>query len=162
MNRRHFLKTTALTSGTSTFLSAASAEDSARSQPKLQIRVARPTDKLTEVTRFYCDALGLPVIGHFENHAGYTGIMLGMPDERFHLEFTHNDSGSPCPAPTKDNLLVFYMPNIQEYLDAVNRLERNGHTAVEPENPYWKAHSKTFEDPDGWRVVLYHGEAFER
>ncbi|WP_425293855.1 hypothetical protein [Microvirga pakistanensis] len=24
----------------------------------------------------------------------------------------------------------------------------------EPENPYWLGQSVTFEDPDGWRVVL--------
>jgi catechol 2,3-dioxygenase-like lactoylglutathione lyase family enzyme len=161
MDRRRFLETTAL-SGASSFLTTSRAEDFAQSHRKLQIRIARPTDRLPEVTSFYRDGLGLPVIGHFENHAGYTGIMFGMPEERLHLEFTHNDTGSPCPAPTKDNLLVFYMPNAQDHLDAVQRLEQIGHTAVEPENPYWKAYSKTFEDPDGWRVVLYHGEAFAR
>jgi hypothetical protein len=31
---------------------------------------------------------------------------------------------------------------------------------VEPENPYWTGTSHTFEDPDGWRVVLYYGHAF--
>ena len=36
----------------------------------IQIRVARPTDELQQVLAFYRDALGLPVIGHFENHAG--------------------------------------------------------------------------------------------
>ena len=25
---------------------------------------------------------------------------------------------------------------------------------VEPENPYWKDKSETYEDPDGWRVIL--------
>jgi hypothetical protein len=25
---------------------------------------------------------------------------------------------------------------------------------IEPENPYWNTNSITFEDPDGWRVVL--------
>jgi hypothetical protein len=28
-----------------------------------------------------------------------------------------------------------------------------GHDPVEPENPYWRD-DLTFEDPDGWRVVL--------
>ena len=35
--------------------------------------------------------------------------MFGLPDEEYHLEFTRHIDGSPCPAPTKDNLLVFYM-----------------------------------------------------
>jgi hypothetical protein len=34
------------------------------------------------------------------------------------------------------------------------RLEALGHRPVEPENPYWRDKSVTFEDPDGWRVVL--------
>ena len=35
----------------------------------------------------------MPIICHFERHAGYSGVMLGMPNERFHLEFTHADTG---------------------------------------------------------------------
>ena len=126
----------------------------------LQIRFARPTDKLSELVSFYRDGLGMPVIDHFENHAGYSGVMLGMPNAQVHLEFTHAEAGSPCPAPTKDNLLVIYMPDTQMYTDALKRMRDQGHLPVEPENPYWRNTSETFEDPDGWRVVLYHGEAF--
>jgi catechol 2,3-dioxygenase-like lactoylglutathione lyase family enzyme len=126
----------------------------------LQIRFARPTDKLEEVISFYRDGLGMPMIGHFENHAGYSGVMLGIPDERVHVEFTHAKGGSPCPAPTRDNLLVIYMPDMQMYRDALKHMRDQGHASVEPENPYWKDKSETFEDPDGWRVVLYNGEAF--
>jgi catechol 2,3-dioxygenase-like lactoylglutathione lyase family enzyme len=127
----------------------------------MQIRVARPTNKLQEVVAFYRDALGLPVIGQFEDHAGYSGVMLGLPDEGCHLEFTQADTGSPCAAPTKDNLLVLYLSDLQAHMDLVNRLQDHGHTPVEPENPYWKDRSQTFEDPDGWRVVVYHGNAFD-
>ena len=125
-----------------------------------QIRFARPTDNLAEVVSFYHDGLGLPVISHFEGHAGYSGVMLGMPGDRVHLEFTHAESGSPCPAPTKDNLLVLYIPETQAFTQILQRLSNHGHTPVEPENIYWKDKGQTFEDPDGWRVVLYHGKAF--
>jgi len=162
MNRRNFLRVGTMTGAASGILLAANAEHNEVIEPRLQIRVARPTDKLTEVVAFYRDGLGLPVIGHFESHSGYSGVMLGMPDERFHLEFTHADVGSPCPAPGRDNLLVFYMPDLPAYMATVKRMQAQGHTPVEPENPYWKDHSLTFEDPDGWRVVLYHGTAFER
>ena len=128
----------------------------------IEIRVARPTDRLPEVLAFYRDGLGLPVIGHFEGHAGYSGVMFGLPDSRCHLEFTHFDQGSPCPAPTKDNLLVLYMPNLQIHAATVARLRTQGHDPVEPENPYWKEDCLTFEDPDGWRVVLCQGNAFTR
>jgi catechol 2,3-dioxygenase-like lactoylglutathione lyase family enzyme len=129
------------------------------SAPSMEVRVARPTDKLPEVVAFYRDALGLPVIGQFEGHAGYSGVMLGLPGSSCHLEFTHFEHGSPCPAPTKDNLLVLYLPDSQMYEAAVTRMKAHGHGPVEPENPYWKEQSVTFEDPDGWRVVLYHGNA---
>jgi hypothetical protein len=38
--------------------------------------------------------------------------------------------------------------------DMRNRFEKLGHSAVEPENPYWSGAGVTFEDPDGWRLVL--------
>jgi catechol 2,3-dioxygenase-like lactoylglutathione lyase family enzyme len=120
----------------------------------VQVRIARPTSRLKEVVRFYHDGLGLKVIGSFEEHTGYSGIMLGLPGRDYHLEFTSHESGSHCPAPTKDNLLVFYIPDHQAILHLVEHLEAMGYFPVEPENPYWKEFGTTFEDPDGWRVVL--------
>ena len=121
-----------------------------------QVRIARPTDCLAEVVSFYRDALGLDEIASFEGHAGYEGVMLALPGRRDHLEFTHHESGSPCPAPTKDNLLVFYVADEGAIRQMAARLERHGHEEVEPENPYWAEGGLTFEDPDGWRVVLMH------
>lgn len=80
--------------------------------------------------------------------------MFGLPDEEYHLEFTRHVNGSSCPAPTKDNLLVFYMPNKDEIEKIMNRLNKMNYYEVEPENPYWKEKGTTIEDPDGWRVVL--------
>lgn len=141
-------------------LSPASSQIAEKPQAALQIRFARPTDKLSEVVSFYRDGLGMPVIDHFENHAGYSGVMLGLPNEQVHVEFTHAEAGSPCPAPTRDNLLVIYMPDLQMYREALKHMLDQGHVPVAPENPYWKDKSETFEDPDGWRVVLYNEEAF--
>ena len=124
--------------------------------PVAQVRIARPTDHLAEVVRFYHDALGLEQIASFEGHAGYDGVMLALPGRRDHLEFTHHASGSPCPAPTKDNLLVFYVEDEGAFREMVARLRRHGHEALEPENPYWAQKGLTFEDPNGWRVVLMH------
>lgn len=120
----------------------------------VQVRLARPTDKLEEVVGFYRDGLGLRVLGSFEGHAGYDGVMLGLPGARHHLEFTRRTGGSPCPAPTRDNLLVFYVDDAAGFARAVERLRSRGHEPVEPENPYWAARGVTFADPDGWRVVL--------
>lgn len=120
----------------------------------VQVRVARPTDRLQEVVRFYRDGLGLRVIGSFDGHSGYSGVMLGLPGHEYHLEFTEHEEGSPCPAPSKDNLLVFYIPDKESIDRLVERLAAMNHSPVAPENPYWAAHGVTFEDPDGWRIVL--------
>lgn len=123
----------------------------------VQFRFARPTDKLGEVIRFYHEGVGLPVIGSFHDHDGYDGIMLGLSGSTCHIEFTSHVSGSPCPAPTNDNLLVLYFDDTDKYNSALERLNGYGYLPVQPENPYWLDKSKTFEDPDGWRVVLFNG-----
>ncbi|WP_410983367.1 VOC family protein [Bacillus cereus] len=122
----------------------------------IRFRIARPTDKFEEVITFYEEGLGLKRIGEFHNHEGYDGIMFGLPDAEYHLEFTRHTNGSPCPAPTKDNLLVFYMPDKDEITKISQRLYALGYEEVEPENPYWKENGITIEDPDGWRIVLMY------
>ena len=125
--------------------------------PVVQVRIARPTDRLAEVVRFYCDALGLEQIGSFQGHDGYDGVMIGLPGRAYHLEFTEHAAGSPCPAPSKDNLLVLYIDDAAAHASLVERLTRHGHQPVAPENPYWAHKGATFEDPDGWRIVLMNG-----
>ena len=128
------------------------------SLPFVQFRIARPTDKLAEVERFYCEGLGLSKIAEFKGHRGYTGIMIGLPDATYHLEFTEHEDGSPCPAPTDDNLLVFYMPDVAEIQAVKLRLEKIGYPEVAPENKYWEEKGVTIADPDGWRIVLMNTE----
>lgn len=123
--------------------------------PVRSVRVARPTDKLDDVVRFYTEGLGLPELGRFAGHAGYTGVLLGLPGVEYHLEFTQHDQGSPGPAPTRDNLLVLYFDDRAQVEQAGARLSAAGHRPVEAENPYWTENGAvTVEDPDGWRVVL--------
>jgi catechol 2,3-dioxygenase-like lactoylglutathione lyase family enzyme len=117
------------------------------------VRLARPTDRLADVLRFYEEGLGLVRVDSFEGHAGYSGVMLGLPGEDVHLELTTHADGSPGPAPTRDNLLVLYLRSRDVIAAAEERLRALGHDPVEPENPYW-AGDLTFEDPDGWRIVL--------
>lgn len=126
-----------------------------RSLPVVQTRIARPTDQLDKVMAFYEDGLGLKRIGEFWNHDGFDGVMYGLPDANFHLEFTGHKTGTPCPAPTKDNLLVFYLPNWDVISDVACKLEAMGYPEVEAVNPYWGDAGITIEDPDGWRIVLF-------
>ncbi|MEY8749363.1 VOC family protein [Alkalicoccobacillus gibsonii] len=127
----------------------------------VQIRIARPTDQLERVIEFYEKGLGLKRIGSFKKHSGYNGVMYGLPDATYHLEFTQHIEGSPCPAPTEDNLLVFYVPEYAEIVQVAERLSQLGYGEVEPENPYWSEKGITIEDPDGWRIVLMNTKGLQ-
>ncbi|RSK49355.1 VOC family protein [Hymenobacter rigui] len=118
------------------------------------LRVARPTDNLPAVLHFYRDGLGLQVLTSFTGHNGFDGIMLGHPLAPYHLEFTHQPGHAVGRAPTPDNLLVLYLPNVAEWQAAVRQMITAGYPPVPSYNPYWDQHGRTFEDPDGYRVVL--------
>ncbi|MBC8085295.1 MAG: VOC family protein, partial [Hymenobacter sp.] len=120
--------------------------------PKL--RVARPIDQLPAVLRFYRDGLGLTELASFVAHNGFDGVMLGHPKAPYHLEFTHQPGHPSGRAPTADNLLVFYWPDAAEWQTAVDRMKAAGFAPVSSWNPYWDQLGVTFEDPDGYRVVL--------
>jgi hypothetical protein len=47
--------------------------------PVSNVRVARATNRLAEVVQFYTAELGLPELDRFSGHAGYDGVMLGLP-----------------------------------------------------------------------------------
>jgi catechol 2,3-dioxygenase-like lactoylglutathione lyase family enzyme len=121
---------------------------------KAHLRVARPTDDLTAVVKFYRDGLGFEVLYEFKDHDGFDGVMLGRKGAAYHLEFTRRAGHKAGRAPTEDNLLVFYLPDGAGWKAAVARLERAGHKPVKAFNPYWDKKGRTFEDPDGYRVVL--------
>jgi catechol 2,3-dioxygenase-like lactoylglutathione lyase family enzyme len=117
-------------------------------------RVARPTDHLAEVVRFYRDGLGFEELGHFEDHDGFDGVMLGHRGHSYHLEFTRKRDSPAGRAPSQDHLLVFYLPEDRVWADAITRMQTHGYEPVPSFNPYWDRHGRTFEDPDGYRVVL--------
>jgi catechol 2,3-dioxygenase-like lactoylglutathione lyase family enzyme len=118
------------------------------------LRVARPTDDLSAVVRFYRDGLGLDVLSEFKDHEGFDGVMLGRRGAGYHLEFTRKKGHQAGKALTEDNLLVFYLPDKAEWQQAIDRLEQHGYQPVPAFNPYWDRLGKTFADPDGYRVVL--------
>lgn len=57
-----------------------------------ELRIARPTGRLEEVVRFYAEGLGLTVLGSFEDHEGFDGVIVGLRGAHFHLEFTDRKS----------------------------------------------------------------------
>jgi catechol 2,3-dioxygenase-like lactoylglutathione lyase family enzyme len=122
--------------------------------PKL--RVARPSDNIDALLRFYCDGLGLSILSRFADHNGFDGVMLGSPSASYHFEFTTARGHTAGRAPTQENLLIFYMPDHGEWKCAVARMEAAGFRPVSSFNPYWDVNGLTYEDADGWRVVLQH------
>ena len=52
------------------------------------MRVARPTDNLSQIADMYARGLGLAILTRFTNHAGFDGVILGHPQHPYHLEFT--------------------------------------------------------------------------
>ncbi|PHM46019.1 glyoxalase [Xenorhabdus mauleonii] len=119
-----------------------------------KIRIARPTDNLIEITEMYCKGLNFSLLGNFTDHENFNGVMLGHPDHLWHLEFTHHQNTHVGKAPTKDNLLVFYIEDKLEWQEQVESMQAAGFTLVPSYNPYWDQCGKTFEDIDGYRVVL--------
>ena len=119
-------------------------------QPAMQLRVARHTARLQEVVEFYRDGIGLPQTGGFRDHDGYDGVFLAVPGTGAHLELTAGGGHGP-PAPHPESLLVLYLGDEASVQTVAARL---GVDSVPPANPYWNGHGLTFQDPDGFRVVL--------
>ena len=100
------------------------------------LRVARPTDDIQKLLRFYRDGLGFEIIGSFEDHQGFDGVMLGHTSLFYHLEFTHHRGHHVGRAPTEENLLVFYLPDEAEWREVVSRMTKQGYQPVKSYNPY--------------------------
>ena len=122
------------------------------------LRLARPTDSLPELLRFYRDGLGLEELSSFADHNGFDGIILGGKGSPYHIEFTHQHGHKVGKAPSKDHLLVFYIPDTEVWNRAISRMQNYGYAPVKSYNPWWDDGGKTFEDPDGYRVVLFNAK----
>lgn len=118
------------------------------------MRVSRPTNNLDDISRMYQQGLGFNVLGHFENHNGFDGIILGHSNHPYHLEFTHHRGTKVAGEPTSDNLLIFYIDDASDWKRACDEMASAGFNTVQSYNPYWDNVGNTFEDIDGYRIVL--------
>jgi len=118
------------------------------------LRVARPVSDLARSVDMYCHGLGWRVLASFDDHAGFDGAMVGDPGGSYHFEFTQCRAHPVVPAPTAEDLAVLYICDTADWTFACARMIDAGFAVVEPFNPYWKTRGRTFEDPDGYRVVL--------
>lgn len=123
-----------------------------------KLRVARPTDNLQQITDMYVNGLGFALLGSFSGDNGFDGSIIGHPQHNYHLEFTHHHGTEVGKAPTQDNLLVFYLSDLQEWQHCCERMIAAGFVQVASYNDYWDVVGRTFEDVDGYRVVLQNRE----
>lgn len=120
----------------------------------VHLRIARPVSDLAQAVAQYTKGLGLEELGRFAGHAGFDGAMLGMPGADFHLEFTWCQSHPVAPTPTPEDLLVFYVPEAKAWQARCEALRAAGFQEVQSLNPYWNQRGRSFEDRDGYRVVI--------
>lgn len=102
----------------------------------------------------YVNALGFVEIGSFEDHEGFDGVMLGLPGENWHLEYTFCKGHPVQPTPTAEDILIFYIPVESEWRQLCDAMRLAGFSECEPLNPYWSKNGCMFMDNDGYQVVI--------
>ena len=122
------------------------------------LRIARPVSDLARSLAMYCRGLGYVVLGSFEDHQGFDGVMVGAPGGAYHFEFTRCRAHPVAPTPTAEDLVVLYLPDADDWEAACGRMLAAGFRAVASFNPYWDRRGRTFEDDDGYRMVLQKAE----
>ncbi len=124
-----------------------------------QVCITRTTRDLDAVLDFYQGGVGLQVLYRFGGESGPAGAMLGLPGAGHHLELLRTaDASGP---PNKHHVLVLHMPERRDVDALAERLRRHGCAPVAPANPWWADKGVVFEDPDGWPVVLSHGDGLQ-
>ncbi|MFP3504595.1 glyoxalase [Burkholderia sp. SIMBA_062] len=80
--------------------------------------------------------------------------MPGREGLDYHFEFTHYPAHPVAPSPTPEDLIVFYLPDHAAWEVACACAAAHDFMRVVSFNPYWDGSGQTFEDPDGYRIVL--------
>ena len=122
------------------------------------LRITRPVSDLGKTETMYCAGLALSVIGSFENHDGFDGVMLGQAESNYHFEFTKCSGHFIAPCPTTEDLVVFYIEEASEWQKACDSMLAAGFKLVVSFNPYWDRCGRTFEDHDGYRIVIQNAK----
>jgi catechol 2,3-dioxygenase-like lactoylglutathione lyase family enzyme len=118
------------------------------------LRIARPVSDIARSSTMYCNGLGLQILSRFEDHDGFDGVMLGTPDAHYHFEFTRCRARVVTPTPTREDLVILYIPDQDDWTQACRRMIDAGFTRVMSANSYWEVRGAVFEDADGYRTVL--------
>ena len=121
----------------------------------MEFRFARHTNNLEAIKSFYIGILGLELLGSFENHNGYDGVFIGIPNTDWHLEFTKSDEKIAFNF-NEDDILVLYPNTKIEFNVLISNLLRHHISSITSKNPYWNENGQMYLDPDGYRVVISH------
>jgi hypothetical protein len=120
----------------------------------MHVRIARPVSDLGRASEMYCRGLGLRVLASFQDHEGFDGVILGLPESAVHFELTRCPSHPVVPSPSPEDLTVLYVPSADEWRLGCTHMIAAGFREVPSFNPYWQRFGRTFEDTDGYRTVL--------
>jgi GNAT superfamily N-acetyltransferase len=117
------------------------------------LRWAHASGHYDDTIAFYCDAVGLPVIGQFTDSFGEDGTIFGLPDTTTQLEIVrahHEEDRSGS-----FDQLIFYLDGDDAVAAATAPLVQHGVLSDRAPHPYWAANrAVTFRDPDGRSVVF--------
>ncbi len=123
----------------------------------MRLRIARPVTDLAKSAAMYCHGLGFSVLGSFEDHEGFDGVMVGAEGSAYHFEFTYCRTEPVAPNPTHEDLIVIYLSSEDELKTGCERMAAAGFQRVTSFNPYWERCGQTYADHDGYRTVLCLG-----
>lgn len=119
----------------------------------MKLRVARHTDQLPAIRKFYIKTLGLKLIGEIDNHNNYSAIFCQSETLGWHLEFT-SSSEKANHSFDEDDMMVFYLNDQKRYDELLQNLRKENTPEITARNPWWNEHGHTFLDPDGCRIVI--------
>lgn len=119
----------------------------------MELRVARHTNNLQPLIKFYSEVFGLEVLGSFQSHDSYNGVFLGKVGLNWHLEFTSSEEQID-PHFGEDDLLVFYPKTVEDYQRFIQNIEQHQIQQLTPKNPYWEHSGIMIADPDGYRIII--------
>ena len=119
------------------------------------VRVARPSLDLVGAERFWMAGIGLEVLwrGDATSEGGHRLTMLGRSTSCWHLELVDDPEAARAHPPGPEDLLVLYLgkPPATAWW---TQIEAAGGRRVPSRNPYWDRGGVTFQDPDGYLLVL--------
>lgn len=119
----------------------------------MHLRVARHTNNLEEIEKFYVNILGFERLGGFQNHNNYDGVFIGKKELSWHFEFTQSQISAKHTF-DEDDVTVLYPKTISDYTNLENKIKKHNITVIDALNPFWNENGIMIQDPDGYRIVI--------